>query len=212
MMGTRAVRTLAPLTLLLAAAAGCTSDGGTAAAPGSSALPASAEPSGAAPASSAAPEPSGSGGGTGGDSTRCHHGDLQIEVAPAPGGGAAGTQYSWLKFVNMTSHRCTLYGYPGVSWVTGANGQQVNRPAGRDPSAKPEHFGLDAHQPAHAQVSMPQTGNFGDADCKPVQAAGFRVYLPDETAADFVPVPMTVCSADGVGLAQIGPMISGLSE
>ncbi|MFI5913054.1 hypothetical protein [Dactylosporangium sp. NPDC051541] len=61
------------------------------------------------------------------------------------------------------------------------------------------------------QIRSPQPGNFGDT-CKPVEVRGYRVFLPDETAADFAPAPQTVCSADGVGRAQVGPVISGLSQ
>ncbi|WP_433046712.1 DUF4232 domain-containing protein [Dactylosporangium sp. CS-033363] len=134
-----------------------------------------------------------------------------MAVQGAPGGGAAGSQYLWLILTNATSKTCTLEGYPGVSWVTGDNGQQVNQPAERDTSIAPKQLSLQPAQAAHAQIRSPQPGNFGDS-CKPIEIRGYRVYLPDETAADFVPFQQQVCSADGVGRAQVGPVETGASE
>ncbi|WP_433616274.1 DUF4232 domain-containing protein [Dactylosporangium sp. CA-139114] len=212
MTRTRALLSIAPLALLLGSAAGCGSDVGGSAAPGGSALPASQEPTGAPPVSGA-PEPSGgaSPAGAGGDSGRCHHGEVRLAVGEAPGGGAAGSQYTWIVLTNTSSRTCTFSGYPGVSWVTGDSGQQVNKPAERDTAASPQRVELAPGKAAHVQVRSPQTGNFGD-ECKPVQVRGYRVYLPDETAADFVPAPQTVCSADGVGVAQVGPVVAGTSR
>ncbi|MER7277070.1 DUF4232 domain-containing protein [Dactylosporangium sp. NPDC000244] len=215
MTRTRALLAIAPFALLLGSAAGCGSDGDGSAAPGGSALPGSQAPSDAPPVSGAS-EPSGGasptgGSGGGGDSGRCHHGEVRLAVQDAPGGGAAGSQYTWIVLTNTSSRTCTVYGFPGVSWVTGDSGQQVNKPAERDTAVSPKRVELAPGKAAHAQVGSPQTGNFGD-ECKPVQVRGYRVYLPDETAADFVPAPQTVCSADGVGLAHVGPVVAGTSQ
>jgi hypothetical protein len=189
---------LAPLALLLVAA-GCGDAGGVVAAP------ASAEPSSAPPASSAAPSAS-----AGEPEQRCHHGEIQLTAQAAPGGGAAGSQYVWIVLSTTSSRTCTLYGYPGVSWVTGDDGRQVNQPAERDTSTAPQRVELPTGQAAHAQVRSHQPGNFPDT-CRPADVRGYRVYLPDETAADFVAFPLSVCSADGVGRAEVGPVVAGLS-
>ncbi|MFB9449370.1 DUF4232 domain-containing protein [Dactylosporangium vinaceum] len=201
-----------PLMMLLAAAAGCGGGDGTAAAPAASGAPTTpVAGSAAASGQSTGPAPSASAGGGGDVTNRCRHGGITFKVQDAPGGGAAGSQYLWIVLTNPSSRACTLYGYPGVSWVTGDGGQQVNQPAERDTGVEPKQVKLESGQSAHVQVRSPQPGNFGDA-CKPVDVRGYRVYLPDETAADFVPSPQRVCSADGVGRAQVGPVVAGLSQ
>jgi hypothetical protein len=46
-----------------------------------------------------------------------------------------------LQLRNVRSSSCTLYGYPGVSWVAGADGHQVGAAAERqsDNSGSAEH-------------------------------------------------------------------------
>lgn len=98
-----------------------------------------------------------------------------------------------------------MYGYPGVSWVTGASGQRVNDPAQRY-TTRPAQVRLDPGASAYALVTLVQTGNYPPATCQPVQATGFRVYPPDETASVFASYPQQVCSANGVGLATVYPV------
>ncbi|GAA2369615.1 DUF4232 domain-containing protein [Dactylosporangium salmoneum] len=149
----------------------------------------------------AAGQPSNGESGSG----RCHTGELKVAAQAAPGGGAAGNVYTWLVFANASARACTLYGYPGVSWVTGADGQQVNQPAERDPSGKPAMVTLQPGGTAHAQVHAGHPDMFPDT-CKPVPVAGYRVYPPDETEALFVPVADKQCSADGVNRAVVEPI------
>ncbi|MEV6928020.1 DUF4232 domain-containing protein [Dactylosporangium sp. NPDC051485] len=138
-------------------------------------------------------------------SGRCHTGELEVTAQAAPGGGAAGSVYTWLVFTNASGRACTLYGYPGVSWVTGADGQQVNQPAERDPSGKPATVTLRPGGAAHAQVRAGHPDMFPDI-CEPVPVAGYRVYPPDETSALFVPAAGRQCSADGVNRAVVEPI------
>lgn len=50
-----------------------------------------------------------------------------------PGNGAAGSIYYPIEFTNTSSVACTLYGYPGVSFVT-APGSQAGAAATEDPT------------------------------------------------------------------------------
>ena len=133
---------------------------------------------------------------------------MRITVKAPSGGGAAGSQYLWLIFTNTSAKTCTLYGYPGVSYVTGASGQQVNDPATRSRGETPSKVTLKPQQGAHAQLQWGHPDAFGDS-CKPVQVAGFRVYVPDETAAVFVPAPSEQCSAKGVNVTSVSPIAPG---
>ena len=62
---------------------------------------------------------------------RCDSSQLAGSIASENGGGTAGSVHQMLKLKNTGSADCTLYGYPGVSWVTGnLAGRWVRRPPG----------------------------------------------------------------------------------
>jgi hypothetical protein len=64
------------------------------------------------------------------------------------GSGAAGSTYYNLNFTNLSSHTCTLRGYPGVSGVTQA-GIQLGSAAGRNAE----------HAPALITLTSAKTAN-----------------------------------------------------
>jgi hypothetical protein len=138
--------------------------------------------------------------------SRCHTGDLKVTAAY--GDGAAGHYSINLRFTNRSGHTCTLYGYPGVSWVTGDNGTQVNDPFQRVSETK-KTITLKPGATGHAMVVEVQVGFFDEKVCKPVSVRGYRVYPPDETAAIFVSSPEKACSAKGIGVGQVYPIVSG---
>src|ERR1700678_3286620 len=61
-------------------------------------------------------------------------------VAPAPPGasaspaqqGTAGSAYQVIILANVSGKTCALYGYPGVSFVSGIGGSQIGKDAARD--------------------------------------------------------------------------------
>jgi hypothetical protein len=153
-----------------------------------------------------APQPSAPAAAQGGN--RCHTG--QLRVAVAPGNSAAGHVGLRIVFTNAASHSCDMYGFPGVSFLTGAHGKQLNVPAERSPGeGAPKLIHLVAGGKAHADLLLVNTANFAADACKPQQAAGVRIYPPDETAAAFAAYAIMVCSVNGVGTAQIYPVLSG---
>jgi hypothetical protein len=161
------------------------------------------------PAPHQAPQPTAAPSqGAGAQGTRCHTANLRIAVAP--GDSAAGHVGLRVVFTNTASHRCTMYGYPGVSFLTGAHGKQLNVPAERSAAeGAPKLIPLAAGGKAHADLLLVNTANFATNTCKPIQAAGVRVYPPDETASAFAAYPVMVCSVNGVGTAQIYPVLGG---
>jgi hypothetical protein len=192
-----AVLALAPLLL----AAGCESVG---TAGGQS----STSPRSSAPIVTQPPVPPGSAGQDTSQpqSQRCRTGELKITAQGAPGGGAAGNLYVWLVFTNVSARTCSLYGYPGVSWVTGPAGRQVNDPVRRTTDLTPARVVLAPQASAHAVLQQGQPGAF-EPNCHAVQAAGFRVYPPDETASVFVAWAAPACSANGVDVGAVSPIM-----
>ncbi len=190
--------------------AGCGSHGGGPAGTGPTSMGGPAVSTGAgsaAPSTDSGGSPPGSAGPAA--TTRCHTGDLRLTTAPDPAGNGAGHVGLLLVFTNTSTRTCTMYGFPGVSFVTAENGQQVNDPAQRDASGgAPTLVTLAPGASAHAELRLAQPGNFG-ASCQPVNVAGFRVYPPDETTTLFASSPQQACSAKGVGVPTVRPVLGG---
>jgi hypothetical protein len=151
----------------------------------------SAPDSGANTASGAGGD--GSGGATAGNG-QCLSANLKVTA----GGGDAGAGHSFIPivFTNTGSAPCTIAAYPGVSFVAGDDGHQVGDPATRQPASTPA-VTLQPGQAASAALSITNVGVYDPAQCKPVTVRGLRVYPPNNTAAQFVPLSGDVqgCSA-----------------
>jgi hypothetical protein len=195
---------------LVALLAACGSGGGQPTAASSSGTPpTTTAPESSAPAGSPSNPPQTAGNDAG---TRCHTADLRLTTAPDPAANGAGHIGILLVFTNASGHTCTMFGYPGVSFVTSADGTQVNDPAQRDSTGgAPALVTLAPNAAAHAAVRMAQPGNFGSS-CQPVNVAGFRVYPPDETATLFASSPQQACSAKGVAVPTIRPVQPGAQD
>ncbi|RSM63998.1 DUF4232 domain-containing protein [Kibdelosporangium aridum] len=126
----------------------------------------------------------------------CKSANLKLSVGD--GDAAAGTVYRNLVFTNVSSAPCTIQGFPGVSYVTGDNGQQVGEPAVRVGS-KGAAIKLAPGQSAVAPVGFTQVANYDPAVCKPTEVRGLRVYPPQETASMFVALAGTGCAGNPPG-------------
>jgi hypothetical protein len=200
--------------LLLAAGCSSASSGTPAAGPTTAASAATSAPA-TAVTSAPATEPSGTAApGTGGgvssteqaSTSRCHTGDLKLSLGE--GEGAAGTAYVPLIFKNVSDRTCTLYGFPGVSWVAGDDGHQVNVPFARTDAAK-STITLAAGAVAHATLATHDVGFYDAAQCQAVSVRGYRVYPPDETTSIFVPLATKACSAKGIDKGKVSPIAKG---
>ena len=205
----------APLLL----AAGCSAHTTTGASPGSTTpaatatSPAGTSGAGGAPTSapatasatrpaSVSPTPSGT--------PRCHSADLSVK--PGSGEGAAGSRFLALVFTNTSGHTCTLYGYPGVSWVAGDDGHQVNEPFQRQRAGQKKTITVQAGGVAHATLQTHDVGFFDAATCKPVPVRGLRIYPPDETRSIFVALPGKACSAKAVNEGIVSVISAGAKD
>ncbi|MFI5897475.1 DUF4232 domain-containing protein [Actinoplanes sp. NPDC051513] len=176
--------------------------------------PAPAPATTAPPPVTAAPTtpPPASAGEAGGETgtPRCHTADLKVSIGQ--GEGAAGTLYTALVFKNATKHACTLFGYPGVSWVAGNDGHQVNVPFTRNSVDTKSTVTLKPGAVAHATLATHDVGFFDAAKCKPVDVRGFRVYPSNETRAVFVALPTQVCSVNGIDAGSVTTITEGASS
>jgi hypothetical protein len=141
----------------------------------------------------------------------CRTSGLRITVDNGQTSAAAGSTFYPLDFTNTSAAACTLYGYPGVSFVSAASGPgtQIGAAAVRDPQFAPVLVDLEPGGEAHAWLQVGTSGNFPASVCQPVTAHGLRVYPPGETAAGYVRQDFPACAADGAQLLTIMPVGSG---
>ncbi|HEX3792596.1 MAG TPA: DUF4232 domain-containing protein [Pseudonocardiaceae bacterium] len=116
-----------------------------------------------------------------------------LKLSIGTGDAATSHDYIPLQFTNVGKATCGLVGFPGVSYVTGDNGQQVGAPAVRDGSIGAQ-VNLAPGQVAYALVTEIQTGVFDPNVCKPTTTRGLRVYAPDDTASLFIAQSGTGCA------------------
>jgi Protein of unknown function (DUF4232) len=112
------------------------------------------------------------------------------------GNGAAGSVYYTLELTNLSGHACTLFGYPGVSAVD-LRGRQLGSAASRNRTRKPRLVRLADAASATVILQIVEVGNLPASACRPVTAAGLRVYPPNQNAATIVPFPFRACSRAG---------------
>jgi hypothetical protein len=203
----RARRPVLGAALLLAAAAmvtGCGAGTQSAAAP----------PGTASPAGSSAPFPSSTAAGTasppvsaaaGGAPASCPTSGLKATVLRVPGSATAGTEHFPVDLTNVSGRSCVLFGYPGLSFVSGPGGSQIGPAAARSDVSSPAAVTLAPGATAYATLSMVDPGTFSVSACRPVTAHWLRVYPPNQTTALAVPFTATVCT----GLpARLGPQLA----
>jgi hypothetical protein len=114
----------------------------------------------------------------------CQTKDLSLSLGP--GEGAAGSVYEPLRFTNKATTTCTLYGYPGVSFVTAGSGDQVGAAASRNPQHSAATVTLAPGATAESVVQVVNRHNYSPSQCKARDVSGFRVYPPDNKAAAYV--------------------------
>ncbi len=139
-------------------------------------------------------------------STACKRSSVKLSVKQAAGGASAGhVQYNFVA-TNSGSAMCTLEGYPGVSLTQVDTGKQLGAPADRTPGTA-ALIKLEPGKSATAAIQVAQAGNFGSA-CQVQKAAGFRIYLPGETAADFLPIEIQACTPESIHQLTVKPFAS----
>jgi uncharacterized protein DUF4232 len=109
------------------------------------------------------------------------------------GTAAGGSVFYRLNFTNLTGRACTMFGYPGVSALDAA-GYQLGSSASHDRSRTPRVVRLARNATAWTVLRIVGTGNFSASSCRPVMAAGLRVYPPNGSTIHLIPFPFSACS------------------
>jgi Protein of unknown function (DUF4232) len=207
---TTAIAVCAGVALL--AACGSTPERSAGALPSNAAITpstaASAPPSTGSPTGSSAPS-SAPGQTTGAERDAGTCTSAELAVSPGPSQGQSGMQKADATFTltNKGTRSCTLQGYPGVSFVTGDNGTQVGAPARRT-EVPPQLVTLAPGAGAATVLLITNPTAYDEAECKPVDVRGLRIYPPGETAALFLEGATRTCSGEPQGgtLLSVGPV------
>jgi hypothetical protein len=175
--------------------AACGSSGGSSAAPTATVTvtaPPTSSPATSAPASTAQP-------GSGTSSTPqagppgCATSALHAQIGS--GNGAAGSTIVPIEFTNQSTATCSLFGYPGVSFVTKVGGSQIGASADQNPGTPRKLVTLAPGAEAHALLQVVVAQNFPAAKCKLVKAHWLKVYPPGQTAPLYLSFDSDTCSS-----------------
>jgi len=125
-----------------------------------------------------------------------------LTVSVGAGNGAAGSTYYPIEFTNSSGTTCSLYGYPGVSFVT-ASGTQVGAAATEDPTYPRILVTLAPGSTVHAEMRITDAQNYPPSICDPASAAQLRIFPPGQTSALYVGTTAMGCSNTSVQILSV---------
>jgi hypothetical protein len=100
-----------------------------------------------------------------------------------------------IDFVNISSVTCSLYGYPGVSFVTARSGGSQIGLAATESTTTPRRLVILAPgATGNALLRIVQAGNYPASKCQPVAAHWLRIYPPNQTTPTHLAYTAQTCS------------------
>jgi len=175
-----------------AAVAGCASSGSSQpGAPGSTAT-ASPTATGTTSSSSNTPAVASPSSSSPAGPAACATSSLQVKQGVAQ--GYAGGVYQVIDFTNTSGSTCTLYGYPGVSLVSGPPYTQIGRAAKRSTATPRKLVTLAPGKTANALLQIVDALNYPPASCGPVKATALKIYPPNQTVPVYLPNTSNGCT------------------
>ena len=133
--------------------------------------------------------------------------DLRLTVGAA--NGAAGTIYYPLDFTNASTSACTMYGYPGVAFVSSPGGSQVGAPAGRGSGTAPALVTLEPGAVAHATLGVSDVLISDNCPHHQVRVNWVQVYPPDQYSALFASLSRPGCADKSLVTMNVSTVSSG---
>jgi hypothetical protein len=124
----------------------------------------------------------------------CATSALKVTVPTGNGNAAAGSSFYPIDFGNVSGASCTLYGFPGVSFVTAQGGSQIGPAATRNPAVAKTVVTLAPGQTVHAELQVVNAENYPPADCGLVAAHWLKIYPPNQTAPVYVGFSAQTCT------------------
>jgi hypothetical protein len=139
----------------------------------------------------------------------CRTKDLRVAVGQQ--NGAAGTIYYPLDFTNVSPAACSMYGYPGVAFVTAQGGSLVGAPAGRRMigGITPTLVTLQPGATAHATLAISDVLVSNQCHSHQVPVNMIQVYPPDQYTALFAHLSRTGCADKSLVVMWVSPVTAG---
>ncbi len=125
-----------------------------------------------------------------------------LTVSLGPGSGAAGSSYYPIEFTNSSGTTCSLYGYPGVSFVA-TSGAQVGAAATEDPTYPRVLVILAPGDTVHAELRITDAQNYPPSTCDPVTVNQLRIFPPGQTSALSITMTAMACSNTSVQILSV---------
>jgi hypothetical protein len=126
-----------------------------------------------------------------------------LSASLGQGNGAAGSTIIPLEFRNTSSSGCTLFGYPGVSFVTGPGGSQIGNSASEDSATPRQSVTLAAGATAHALLQVAVAQNYPPSRCHLAKAHWLRIFPPGETAPLYLKFNSDTCTAKSIRVLAV---------
>lgn len=123
--------------------------------------------------------------------------------------GTAGTFYQVVVLTNTSGATCTLYGYPGVSFVTGVGGHQVGKAATRNPVVAEKLITLAPGDKANMLLAVHDAGAYPPSKCQPAKVDWLRIYPPGDYGALYVQYNAQTCANQSVSIITVSPVATG---
>jgi hypothetical protein len=140
----------------------------------------------------------------------CQASQLGVWIALAQSNGAAGTIYYPLNFTNVSGHKCSLHGFPGVSAIA-RNGHQLGSPAGWSARVAARTVVIAPGATAHTILQYRDAEVSTAPGCDPVNTAVvLRVYPPGRYAATVAAFDLQACSHAGPVYMSVEPILPGV--
>jgi Protein of unknown function (DUF4232) len=146
----------------------------------------------ASPSSGTTAQPAGSTPATQAGPPACLAGGLQASLGASS--GAAGTFYQVVDLTNTSASTCTLYGYPGVSFVTGVGGSTVGAPANQNTVDPRTLVTLAPGGQANALITLHDAGAYPPSACQMTSVGWLRIYPPGDYGSVYVQWLEQTCS------------------
>jgi hypothetical protein len=126
-----------------------------------------------------------------------------LHASIGQGSGTAGSTIYPIVFTNISGTVCTMYGYPGVSFVTSQGGSQIGQAATEDNAFARTLVTLAPGATAHAPLQVVDAQNYSAAKCSPVTAHWLKVYPPGQFDALYISFSSLTCSAKSVHILSV---------
>jgi hypothetical protein len=118
-----------------------------------------------------------------------------LQVKLGLGQGYAGGTYQVIDFTNSSSASCTLYGYPGVSLVSGPSPYtQIGLAAKRNSTTPVKLITLAPGGTANALLQIVDALNYPTSACNPTKATDLRIYPPNQLDPIYVATTAQGCT------------------